>query len=246
KQASHPNMASIEMRKVPSPAPTYRSTFNSQEFASRPKGSSSNNPYFQYANDPTPAKGYPARDATHRNDDDDSPVRADYHDPNHPHFAKPAVPNCSSTLPQSHRFPHKRVLIPWILAIIFFLTTAWYTSILAGARFLSIIYPLPAAPAVQEINIIVSDETFHGIVTAVPPIQIGSTSTATQTSISTATPTTDTELALPTTTGRLHLAPKPGTPPEDNTGANQGTTLSVRERNIQTIPTGFVTITTRP
>lgn len=247
KRASHPDVISIEMQRVPSPAPTYTSTFTSQNFPSAPKGGPSNDPCIWGASGPTFEQGHSIGNVPLR-DQQDIPVTADYHDPNHPHFAKPTAQHYSSSLPLRRRLPQKRILIPWILAFVFFLTTAWYTSILAGLRFLSVLSLSPATPSVQEINIIISDEILHGIVststtiTTVPP---GSALAPTQTLGSTATPVTDSESVLPTTTGRLHLAPKPGTPPEDNTSSDPGISLGVQQRSIKTAPTGFVTITKR-
>ncbi|OAL56469.1 hypothetical protein IQ07DRAFT_8591 [Pyrenochaeta sp. DS3sAY3a] len=162
------------------------------------------------------------------------PVQADYHDPNHPHFVQPiTTPSYSFKWPAPSRWPSKRIVIPWLLASLFFLTTAWFTSILVGAKFLSILQSAPSQH-VHEVNIVIDGQVFRSVISA-PATQ---TVIVSQTAIPSQTPTTS---ELPITTGPMHLAPKPGTPPDDNTGNDQGSSLQVRGLSGPA-PTTFVTV----
>ena len=173
-RASSIDMASIELRQ--SPAPSYMSSFKNQHHAHT--GSTSNNPYFQSAT----MTGTPA--------EKDTPTKADHDDPNHPHYIEPVskfynhLPHRS---PGRRQWPRKRILVPWLLALVFFLTTLWFTSIALGARFLNIMHPTPSA---QDIKVYINGDILRGV-----------TETATSDSTLTVAPS-----ASSTYTGRLHLA----------------------------------------
>ncbi|CAA9959820.1 hypothetical protein PTMSG1_03228 [Pyrenophora teres f. maculata] len=185
------DMTSVELRDLTSPAPAYSSTFHSEDvlsttsqhasFAATPKSGTSNNPYFQ------PTQNWPLPLTTHSElkasakDEEEAQVKPDYQDPNHPHFAQPAGSDFPTTLPARSRMPQKRVLVPWILFAIFFLITLWYTSILFGARFLSITRPLP--PPTPQINVYINGDILQGnasISTSITFIQISSTTSTPQ------------------------------------------------------------------
>ncbi|KAF2036170.1 hypothetical protein EK21DRAFT_34532, partial [Setomelanomma holmii] len=164
------DMASIELRN--SPAPTYTSMRKSMDWPLTPehdsfptaKANTSKNPHYQSSETEAAAKGRSRKGAI---DDEESRVKADYEDANHPHYVHPPTKSYtynSPPLPARSRWPRKRVLIPWILAIIFFLTTLWLTSVALGARFFSILHPLPSSPAVQEINVFIDGEALRGVV----------------------------------------------------------------------------------
>ncbi|EOA90806.1 uncharacterized protein SETTUDRAFT_24934 [Exserohilum turcica Et28A] len=88
---------------------------------------------------------------------DEAPLKGGAVQPDwYPHFARPA-------LPARNRLPRKRILVPWLLCTIFFLITLWFTSILVGARFLSIVRPSLVA---QEIHIYIDGELFEAEATS--------------------------------------------------------------------------------
>lgn len=165
------------------------------------------------------------------------PVQADYHDPNHPHFVQPTTtPSYPFEWPARSRWPSKRIVIPWLLAFLFFFTTAWFTSILVGAKFLSILQSAPSQH-VHEVNIVIDGQVFRSIISATAT----QTVIVSQTAIASQTPRTS---EGPITTGPMHLAPKPGTPPDDNTGNDQGSSLQVRGLSGPA-PTTLVTVAGR-
>jgi hypothetical protein len=239
KRAPSIDMTSIELEDVPSPAPTYSSTFHSQNVpitpqhaysAATPKSGVSNHPCHQSPAHEPPSYMPQSKGKTLSKDEEDVQVKPDYQDPNHPHFAGSTSPNLPPTLPARSRIPRKRILIPWILAVIFFLISLWFTSILVGARFFSIIHPLPSTPPAREINVYINGQVFQGTV-----------------SVSTATVT------IPTST-IISTAPVPSTtefPPGSHgdvppdTGNDLGAISKLPKRRLAPAPTGFVTITTR-
>ncbi|KAA8619166.1 hypothetical protein PtrSN002B_008587 [Pyrenophora tritici-repentis] len=196
------DMTSVELRDMSSPAPTYSSTFHSEDISSTSprhasvatsKSGTPNNPYYQSNKHwPLPLTPHPELKAPAK-DEEEAQVKPDYQDPKHPHFAQSIGPDFPTTLPPRSRMPQKRVLIPWILFIIFFLITLWYTSMLFGARFLSITRPLP--PPTPQINVYINGDIFQGAATL-------SISTAViQTSSPTSTPPRPTPTPEPSSSG---------------------------------------------
>lgn len=222
-----PRQASIDMASVElhnSPAPTYNPTRKSQDWPLTPQhnhsGITSHNPCFQ--------PDIPANKSTHK-DDKDIPTKPDYHDPNHPHYTEPLPKTYNHHAhPSSRRlqWPRKCIMIPWALALLFFLTTLWFTSILIGSRFLSIVHPLPTNPPVQEINVYINGEVLRGSVVSETVI-VSTTPTASSSVTVAATSVSSTY------TGRLQLAAT-GAPDFDD-GAGAGASR-VRRRG------GFVTV----
>jgi hypothetical protein len=187
-RAASIDMASIELRN--SPAPAYSSTFKTQQHVRT--DSTSNNPYFQSAT----STGSP-----YQADIKGTPTVPDHHDPNHPHYIEP-LPKSYDHQPRipaiRRRIPQKRILIPWILALLFFLTTLWFTSILLGARFLNIMHPTPSLAPAQQINVYVNGDILRGVtetIAVTPTTSIASNSNVAATSTTTSS-----------YTGRLHLA----------------------------------------
>lgn len=189
-RASSIDMASIELRT--SPAPSYISSFKNQHHLHT--GSTPSNPYFQS----TTMIGTPA--------EKDTPTKADHDDPNHPHYIAP-VSKLYNHLPHRssgrRQWPRKRILIPWLLALVFFLTTLWFTSIALGARFLNIMHPTPSTQPAQDIKVYINGDILRGVTeTATPtPRTLTVGMTATSDSTVTVAPT-----ASSTYTGRMHLA----------------------------------------
>lgn len=233
------DMTSVELRDYPSPAPAYGSTFHEENvsstpkhasFAATPKSRTLNNPYYQHEKHwPLPSTLPSDLDARVK-DDEEAQVKPDYQDPNHPHSARSAGADFPTTLPVRSRMPRKRKLVPWILFIIFFLITMWYTSILFGARFLSIIRPLPPTPRTPEINVYINGDIFQG------PVSVSGPATVTQTS-------------SPTSTLQ---APRPTAPVLGSDGdalpdmSNALERISTRhETRIEAAPTAFITVTRR-
>ncbi|KAH6870308.1 hypothetical protein BKA58DRAFT_174192 [Alternaria rosae] len=165
------DMASIGLGSLPSPAPTYSSTFLSYNaphtpqhanFGLAPKGGTSNNPYHQATHESP--YSIPRYTKAASKEMEEAQVKPDYQDTNHPHFAQSSGPGFPTSLPARSRMPRKSILVPWVLFAIFFLTTLWFTSILAGARFLSIIHPTSPVSTVQEIHVYVNGEALQGSV----------------------------------------------------------------------------------
>ena len=222
------------MGRVPSPAPTYSSVYDSKDASFGIQHSNSDTaftetaPYNPYQQSTFHESSASSPRSHSKAPLDNSPVIPDYEDPNHPHYAAPSNPSFAARIPRG-RLPSKRILIPWVLATLFFTITIWYTSILAGSRFLSILHPLPTSPTVQEIHIIINGQTM-------------SIATPTITSQTSEVPTTTVQSSSqgPTTT-RLVLVPVGIVPPSDNTGNNQGSSLQNSKRGIRHEPTTFVT-----
>ncbi|KAH4856982.1 hypothetical protein HBH75_069490 [Parastagonospora nodorum] len=193
-RASSIDMASIELRT--SPAPSYMSSFKNQQYLHT--DSTSNNPYFQSAT----ITGILA--------EKDAPTKADHDDPNHPHYIEPASKFYDHLPRRSYgrrQWPKKRILIPWLLALVFFLTTLWFTSILLGARFLSIMHPTASTQPAQEIKVYINGDVLRGVTetAAVIPTPAPRTRTVGVTATSDSTVTVA-PTASSTYTGRMHLA----------------------------------------
>ncbi|KAH7090771.1 hypothetical protein FB567DRAFT_299573 [Paraphoma chrysanthemicola] len=235
------DMASIELRS--SPAPTYTSTCRAEDWPLTPQrtsftpkahSSTSNNPYYQSATEgalPSHIRES-KRDQKNKDDGEDSPVKADHHDRNHPHYAEHSTkPYTIQTppLPRRNRWPRKRLLVPWVLAAVFFVTTLWSVSITLGARYFSILQPVQPALSSQEINVFIDGEALRGAIlrpTAVPntPTPISSTIGATSIASSDATLSA---------TGRFNLVPTGQPSLEDIDG------------RLERMLSGFVTVTKR-
>lgn len=239
------DMTSIELQN--SPAPTYSSTLDAQDwpltppphasFSTAAKGSASTNPFHRPLEVRSIPHNFTGR-STQR-DLESSPVKPDHQDVNHPHFAgassKPSDDTWPS-LPPRRRWPHRRVLLPWALALLFFLTTLWFTSIALGARFLMKLHP------VQNINVYLNDEFLRTTASA-------STATLMPTLISTlsATPTTSVTMTSGSATFEAFstIGPLPPIfqgPPIVNSG-DGGRSAALPARHVGAKATGFVTVT---
>ncbi|KAF2872931.1 hypothetical protein BDV95DRAFT_360760 [Massariosphaeria phaeospora] len=174
--------------RAPSPAPTYHSTLDSHHTSN----TTFTNPWWSNPRNydfPT-EKSIPMHDLSPQSKQNHH--SADFHpvpepfDTNHPLYAPPAssppyipppptlhTPTPRRRLRHYHpSLPPLRILIPWLLALLFFLTTAWFTSLAVGARFLHQLAPPPAS-----INVVVNGHGFAG--SAV--VSIGPTLTPTPT-----------------------------------------------------------------
>jgi hypothetical protein len=245
KRAPSIDMANIELRHV-SPAPTYTSTFHSEDvpisplqayFAATPKSGISNNPYFQTlaTKEPLSSISQP-KGKTLLKDEDDVDVKPDYQDPNHPHFAGSTGPNFPTTLPARSRIPRKLV---WIPGAIIFLIILWLTSIYAGVRFFDILRPVRTSPTVQEISVYINGEVFPGSVSV-------SVSTATTTATATETSNTvSTKTVISQTPSSTVFAPgsNPDIPPD--TANDLGAIHRSQQKRLEPVPTGFMTVTRR-
>jgi hypothetical protein len=173
-------------------------------------------------------------------DEESIPTKPDYHDPNHPHYVEPSPkPFKHYPLPLPHRrsrWPQKRVLIPWSLALLFFLTTLWFTSVALGSRFLSILHPLPSNPAVQEIHVFINDQDLRSVSVSASIVTLTSSLNSTQ------TPTrTESRNGNPMRTGVL--APEFEPPAIEKNGDNAGPVSSRQERLARPSATSFATAT---
>ncbi|KAH8717110.1 hypothetical protein GQ44DRAFT_730231 [Phaeosphaeriaceae sp. PMI808] len=191
KRASSIDIASINLQHSPAP-PQYT------HLPPKLYKSTSNNPYYNFNEIPIQSTGKSTQD------DAEQPVKPDYDDPNYPHYVQPVAKayDHGSPPPRPHRqWRRKRVLVPWILAFLFFLTTLWFTSIALGARVFMILQPLPSSPPVHEINVFIDGQEYHTSAIALKPTTASSTIPSTS-----ATPkASSTSAPLPNTTGRLHL-----------------------------------------
>ncbi|KAH7075368.1 hypothetical protein BKA63DRAFT_296330 [Paraphoma chrysanthemicola] len=241
KRAPSIDMASIELRS--SPAPTYTSTCRAEDWPLTPQrtsfppkahSSTSNNPYYQSTVEGAPPcpVGVSTRGQNTKEDGEESPVKADYHDRNHPHYAEPSNKPyilSSPPLPPRSRWPRKRLLIPWVLAAVFLATTLWFVSITFGARYFSILQSVQPALSSQEINVFIDGEVLRGAI--LRPSAIPNTSTPIS-SIIGATSIASSD-ATSSATGRLNLVPTGQPSLEDIDGR--------LERRLS----GFVTVTKR-
>jgi hypothetical protein len=112
------DVASNELGSLPSPAPTYSSTFLSYtaphtpqnaSFGSAPKGGASNNPYHQATHE-SPSS-IPRYNKAASKEMEEAQVKPDYQDTNHPHFAQSLAPGFLTSLPARNRMPRKCILI---------------------------------------------------------------------------------------------------------------------------------------
>ena len=164
-------------------------------------------------------------------------------DPSYPQFAAP-MPRCNDIplppRPQRRRFPRKAILIPWILATIFFLTTLWFTSIALGVRLFMALQPAPSNLTVQEIRVLINEDMLRGTASAFTSFVTVSAGAATATATVNAPASTNDGTAAPTITGRLVTAPIPNADPLEV--VNESTTIAPASRNVKTNPTGFITV----
>lgn len=200
-----PSMDMTTFEPQLSPAPTYRSSCSPTDWPLTPEGpsssaakeSTSSNPYH-----PPGLSDQPPLSRTKgcRKEDGCSSTKPDYQDPSHPHYVESEMKSyrqSSSPRPSRRHWPQKRVMVPWVLAILFFLTTLWFTAIALGARYLSFLRSAEVAPVLHEINVYVNGDIAQNTLAA-------ETLTITQSPSATlsATPTTTDQTSY---TGRLHL-----------------------------------------
>ena len=155
--------------------------------------------------------------------------------PSYPQFAAPLPRFDDIPLPprpQRQRLPRKAILIPWIIAAVFFLTTLWFTSIALGVRLFMVLQPASPSPPVQEIRVFIDHDmlrdTASAFTTLVTPSAVTSTLIATVT-----VPAKD-GTAVPTATGELDTALLEV--------VTDFTTPAPAPRNLEARPTGFITI----
>ncbi|KAJ8115023.1 hypothetical protein OPT61_g3240 [Boeremia exigua] len=164
--------------------------------------------------------------------------------PSYPQFAAPLPRFDDIPLPprpQRRRFPRKSIMVPWILATIFFLTTLWFTSIALGVRLFVALQPAPANPPVQEIRVLINEDVFGNTASTYTSFVTLSVSAARATSTVNAPTSTDNETIVPTSSEKLDTAPiRHGDTLEV---VDDLTTIAPVPRNIKTSPTGFVTVT---
>ncbi|KAH9875442.1 hypothetical protein J1614_004934 [Plenodomus biglobosus] len=155
-------------QSIPSPAPAYTSTAPCEEPYLSPELSNYDSKYRNrrqntYSNIPAAnerASTLP-RSKSHLPQETKESTSPDYRGRNHPHYASHAMPGYPADQPQGLRLPRKVILIPWILASVFFLATLWNTSILFGARFSSALFLHPASSIMPDINVIINGELLH-------------------------------------------------------------------------------------
>jgi hypothetical protein len=172
---------------------------------------------------PSPAPTYTSTRAWPLQDKPSDPVtKPDHLDPNHPHYIPPPPPPITQT--RQRRWPRKHILIPYALALLFFLTTLWFTSIALGVRLFNV-FKDNDGPVQEVVNVYVNGIARGGVVETVTMSGAVISSTATSSSSVVATSTNILETTS-TYTGRLHLV-QTGAPDVGN----------VRRRE-----TGFVTV----
>jgi hypothetical protein len=234
-RATSLDMTSVELGTLPSPAPTYSSTFLSYAAPQTPQHAiaaattqcgASNNPYHQSTTHESPFSMPPYNNKASSKTMGEAQIKPDYKDANHPHFAQSSGPGFPISLPARSRMPRKCILVPWLLFGIFFLITLWFTSILLGARFLSIIHPTTPAPTVQEIHFYMNGQVLQGSI-----------------SVSTRTIPFLTNTITYTANAPSPTALRPEIPP--NMSKDMDGLSTVLEGRTASAPTGFMTATRR-
>jgi hypothetical protein len=168
-------------------------------------------------------------------------ISAEPIDPSYSHFTAPAPRFDDIPLPprpQRQRLPKKAILIPWILAVTFFFTTLWFTSLALGVRLFMIFQPVPTSPAVQEIHVVIDGDMFRGTRPAYTSFGEITTSATPSTMQTASTPaSTNDAIIVPTT------AVIPNADPLEFAGDSELTTETPVLKDIKTSPTGFITVT---
>jgi hypothetical protein len=139
--------------------------------------------------------------------------------------------------PERRRLPRRAILIPWILAAIFFLTTLWFTSIALGVRLFMVLQPVPTNPPVQEIRVMINDNMLRGSAAAYTSFVTLTASTISTTATASAPASTNDRSDVPTTTGQLDAAAITSTDPLE-----VFTTDARVPRDVKMRPTGFITV----
>jgi hypothetical protein len=152
-----------------SPAPTYSSRLDSEDYISPQTTASfpfrNQEPVYTWEDEKpyrpvSDQKKSPDRfpDEKHMYQESDKyEIQEEPYDRSHPHYIAPIpgpppfVPSLASLPPRRRRLPPLRLLIPWTLALVFFLITLWFTSILVGVRFFNILHP-SSSPINIQIN----------------------------------------------------------------------------------------------
>lgn len=134
--------------------------------------------------------------------------------------------------PQRQRqLPRKAILIPWILAAVFFLITLWLTSIALGVRMFMAMQPATSTPPVQEIRVFINGEVLQSTASALISVVTPAAMAPTLTAAGTAPTSTSGGITVPTSTGEL-----------DTAAAKDLTTAAPLPRSLKARPTGFITI----
>lgn len=170
-------------------------------------------------------------------------VKTEPFQPSYPHFAAPMPRFDDIPLPprpQRRRFPRKAILIPWILAALFFLLTLWFTSIALGVRLFMALQPAPASQPIQEVRILLNEAMLHGTPAAYTSFLTLDISAATATATVSAPMLTEDGIAAPTSTGQMDTAQTRSAVPLEL--VNDTTTIAPAPRNLKTAPTGFITV----
>lgn len=199
----------------PSPAPTYFSTFHSQKDIPNTNHchhSSSSEPVWQ------------DEKSTNREKSLQQPPFDTNPDP-HNTLIRPSPPRC--------RRSHLLHILPWALALFFFLTTLWLTSIAVGVKFLNILRPAPT-PQPAAIHVIINGNP-NGNPAGAPLTPL--------VSIVTATPTQTTTSAPAGGTPQPDAAPVAGDDPQDNTVKPVVGGTTAFEGRAVLRPTTLVTVT---
>ncbi|KAJ4991130.1 hypothetical protein SVAN01_03480 [Stagonosporopsis vannaccii] len=163
--------------------------------------------------------------------------------PSHPQFAAPLPRFDDIPLPprpQRQRIPKKTILIPWILAAIFFLTTLWFTSLALGVRLFMVLQPASVNAPVQEIRVVINEDLPRGTAAAHTSFVTLSISADMATASISAPTSTNDGTSLPAPTGQLDTAPIREADPLKV--AKDITTIALAPRNFKASPTGFITV----
>jgi hypothetical protein len=129
------------------------------------------------------------------------------------------------------QFPRKAILIPWILAAVFFLITLWFTSIALGVRLFMAMQPATSTPSVQEIRVFINGDMLQSTASAFITVATPSVIAPVLTAAGTAPTSTSGGITVPTSTGEL-----------DTAAAKDLTTAAPLPRSLKARPTGFITI----
>lgn len=170
-------------------------------------------------------------------------VKTEQFAPTYPQFPAPLPRFDDIPLPprpQRQRFPRKAILIPWILAAIFFLTTLWFTSIALGVRLFMVLQPASGNAPVQEIRVVINEDILRGSASAHTSFVTLSVSASMATATTSAPTSTNDGTIVPTPTGQLDTAPIRDADPLEL--VEDTTTFAPVPRNFKASPTGFITV----
>ena len=144
--------------------------------------------------------------------------------------------------PQRWRIPQKAILVPWVIAAVFFFTTFWLASIALGVRLFMVLQPVPSNPSIQEVHVLINKDVLYGPAFEYTSFVTLSSSARTTVTVSAPISMND-AVAVPTVTGQLVAAPIRNLGSLELASNSKSLTTVLVPIVAKTSPTGFVTLT---